>query len=96
MIFVFSPSGQFQRMIRPYYIEYCENDRCILYVQDALGRFCTLTFPDHALLAEAMQTYRSTHTVSVRCEFAFYDPYADREREIVVQEQEEDYQLEIG
>lgn len=95
MIFVFSPSGQFQRMICPYYIEYCENDCCVLYVQDALGRFCTLTFPDHALLADAMQTYRNTHTVSVRCEFAFYDPYADRERDISMQEHEEDYQMEI-
>ena len=83
-------------MITPYYIEYCETDCCVLYVQDAFGRFCTLTFPDHSLLREAMQTYRSTHVVSVRCEFSFCDPYEDREREISLEDIDQDYELELG
>lgn len=98
MFFVFNQRGAFQCMIRPFFIEQCESNCCVLYIQDALGRFCTLTFPSRALLSEAMQRFRDTQKVCVQCEIEFYNPYAEREREIVIQEEqekEEEYEIEI-
>lgn len=95
MFFVFDHYGMFDRMIIPYYIEYSTETDCVLYVQDALGRFYTMTFPSRALLVEAMKMYKDTQKVSVRCEIAPYDPYGYRERNRIMQEQEQEQEEEL-
>lgn len=98
MFFIFDRKGAFTYMLRPYFIQQSETNCCVLYVQDSLGHFCTLTFPSHALLAEAMQRFRDTEKVSVQCAISFDDPYADRERDMVMEQEkeyEEDYQLTL-
>lgn len=83
MIYVYDRiTGQFRKMIYPYFIEYMQHDSCILYVQDACGNFFTLTFPDRSRLVATMEQLRNTGTADARCDVELLTATTLGDREI--------------
>lgn len=96
MIYVYDKvTGQFRMRIYPYFIEYCDANSRVLYVQDACGNFFTLTFIDRARLVACMEELRVAGSTDARCDVHLYNSNVNSDHEREIESDELEYGREI-